>query len=370
MPSIEPEHDPFPESLVRIGLNDRVAALFQPLLADGLSPGRVARVDGRTSLVLAAGGPVRAEPSGTLLRDQASGAPPAVGDWVALRTRGEGTEPAIDAILPRSSQLTRNRADDGDVADIQVLAANVDAVLIVQAANNVNARRVQREVAQVWESGALPVVVLTKHDLVEDPDDAAGVVEDAAPGARIHFTNGLTGEGMQALATYTAGSRTIVLIGASGVGKSTLANRLLGEDLLDTGPVRVADNRGRHTTTARNLLPLPGGGALIDTPGLRTFGLWESEEGVSRVFDDVERFASGCRFSDCVHQGEPGCAVARAIADGLLDQSRLDDMRKLERELWHQQGRHHPRVRAENRRFGRMVRQSKQLRDRRREEFE
>jgi ribosome biogenesis GTPase len=217
--------------------------------------------------------------------------------------------------------------------ETQVVAANIDSIFIVHAANNINQRRIEREVAQVAAGGAAPVVVLNKCDLVSDIYGVLDEAEGAAPGVPVHAVAGLTGDRVDDLRGYAAGNRTVAFIGASGVGKSTLINRLLGEEILATSAVREDDQRGRHTTTARHLLPLPGGGALIDTPGMRSFGLSDSAAGVGQVFSDIVQLETSCRFSDCSHRGEPGCAVREALGSGELDRDRLDSFHKLNREL-------------------------------------
>ncbi len=352
------------ESLAAIGWNGRIAELFEPLLERGLSAGRVVRVDGQTSLIATNEVSTRAEASRGILEDPAgSVALPAVGDWVALRPRRDHPVAIVEAVLPRTSAITRIRRGDMSVGDVQVLAANIDTVFIVQAVDNLNIRRLEREVVQVWESGAAPAIVLTKGDLVDDTSPAAAAVEPVAGGAQIHVASGITGDGMESLVEYTQDHRTIALIGASGVGKSTLANWLLGSEVLATSAVRAHDGRGRHTTTARYLVAVPGGGALIDTPGLRSFGMWDAAEGVAATFPEIEELSRQCRFSDCRHAGEPGCAVREATEGGSLDAGRLDSYRTLERELEHEQSKHDKRARAgrrkEARAIGRRIRRNK-----------
>jgi ribosome biogenesis GTPase len=235
-------------------------------------------MDGPSGLVMMPSGIERAEPTRELLDSHDLASTPAVGDWVAVQVRPRHDTALIEGVLPRRSALIRRRSSRrvGEAAEAQVLAANVDIVFIVALAPEPNLRRIEREVSQIWESGADPVVVLTKRDLTQEPEAATSSVAAVAPGVPIHVVNGCTGEGVEAIGAYAAGNRTLVLIGASGVGKSTLANQLLGEEILATGAVREIDGRGRHTTTARHLLPLPGGGALIDTPGLRSFALYDA----------------------------------------------------------------------------------------------
>ncbi len=215
----------------------------------------------------------------------------------------------------------------------QVVAVNLDFAFVVQAANNVNRRRLEREAAQVASSGAEPVIVLNKADLVPDVAVLLDDLQMSVPLVPVHAVSGATGEGVEALTKYAKPDRTVAFIGASGVGKSTLTNRLLDEEVMDTGEVREDDQRGRHTTTARHLIPVPGGGALIDTPGMRSLGLSGIDDGVMAVFDDIAELAGECRFNDCSHTNEPGCAVLGAIFSGELTEERLGSFRKLNREL-------------------------------------
>jgi ribosome biogenesis GTPase len=293
-------------------------------------PGRVARPDKGSFLVLTAEGPLRAEVSGAL-RHAAGDDPtalPTVGDWVAVR---DGA--LVDAVLPRRTAFVRHGA--ANVTAGQVLAANVDVVFVVVAlATAPNLRRLERFLALAWESGAQPVVLLTKADLCEDLDAVLADVVSAAPGAPVHAVCSLTGEGVDDVRSHLAPGRTCVLLGASGVGKSTLANRLLGATYLATTAIRD-DGKGRHTTTHRELVPLPGGAVLIDTPGLRGLQLWDAEDGLDKAFSEVEALFGGCRFGDCAHESEPGCAVRAALEDGTLEPRRWESYRKLQRELRH-----------------------------------
>jgi ribosome biogenesis GTPase len=253
---------------------------------------------------------------------------PCTGDWAAVSL---GAEPLarISALLPRRTAVVRGSA--GTRSDGQVLAANVSHVLIgVSLAAKPDTGRVERLLALAWESGACPVVVLTKADAPYDPAWVAEV-SAAAPGASVLAVSALTGQGVDELAELI-GFGTAALIGQSGVGKSTLTNALVGAEVMDTGATRAVDEKGRHTTTTRELIALPGGGALIDTPGLRSVALFGGESGVEQAFHDVVELAASCRFSDCGHAGEPGCAVAAAVADGSLPQRRLESYRKLQRE--------------------------------------
>jgi ribosome biogenesis GTPase len=242
----------------------------------------------------------------------------------------------VVAVLPRRSAVVRGDTIDGVAQDAQVLAANIDVVLIVQSlTNGANARRLERELVLAYESGAMPVVVLTKADAVGEPEVALAIeaVIGSAAGVDVVVTSARSGIGLEDLHALVADNRTIALIGASGVGKSTLINALVGSEVQDTGDVRAGDQRGRHTTTARELVLLPGGGVLVDTPGLRTVSLWDADEGLSKAFGDIETLATQCRFTDCAHDREPGCAVKAAIERGELDRDRLRHYRHLDAEL-------------------------------------
>lgn len=250
----------------------------------------------------------------------------AVGDWVAVRIVDEDTR-LVHAVLPRRSTLRRQ--DPGSGQAEQLLAANVDLVLIVAPLDRLRVSRVERELLVAWESGARPVVVLSKADVAEDAAAAADAMARRTGGAEVVTTSARSGEGIDRISALLRPNLTAVLFGPSGAGKSSLANALLGDEVLATGEVRDADHRGRHTTTSRQLVPLPGGGVLIDTPGIRSIGVWGGEEGLSAAFADVQELAMACRFRDCRHEREPGCAVSDAVARGALDPARLDSYRKL-----------------------------------------
>jgi ribosome biogenesis GTPase len=276
---------------------------------------------------------------------------PAVGDWVALRSREGPGRTLVHAVLPRRTAFVRRAAGDQTVQ--QVLAANVDTVFLVMGLDrDYNPRRIERALVLAWESGAEPVIVLNKTDLSDEVEACRAEVEAAAPGVPVVALSAKRSEGLGDLGPWLRRGRTVALLGSSGVGKSTIVNRLLGEERQRTREVRESDQRGRHTTTHRELLALPGGGLLIDTPGLREIQLWATEEGLAAAFDDVETFAAGCRFRDCAHEAEPGCAVRAAVAEGRLLPERLASFHKLRAELRSLEIREDPeRLRAERARW-------------------
>ncbi len=256
---------------------------------------------------------------------------PAVGDWVAARPLPGERKAAIEAVLPRRSAFARKQA--GLRTEEQVVAANVDTVFLVQAlGHDFNLRRLERYLVAAWESGADPVIVLTKADLAADVGDAVAEAETVAFDVPVLALSAATGEGLPQLEPYLVPGCTVALLGSSGVGKSTLVNRLAGREVLATQEIR-ADGRGRHTTSHRELVPLPSGALLLDTPGMRELQLWAGEESLDGAFADVAELAAQCRFADCAHGTEPGCAVRAALADGRLDPERWDSYRKLQREV-------------------------------------
>jgi ribosome biogenesis GTPase len=281
--------------------------------------------DGREVLASAAG-KLQYEASGR-------GELPTVGDWVCASVRQEEGRATIHRLLERRTKISRKGA--GSVTDEQVLAANIDTVFLVNSLNqDLNPRRIERYLALASESGARPVLLLTKADLCEEPAEAVAEVQRLAPFVSVHVVSALDGTGLAELALYLGPGQTSVLLGLSGVGKSTLVNRILGEERQEVREIRSNDGRGRHTTTSRQLLFLPEGGMLIDTPGMRELQLWDANEGVGPTFQDVEEAASRCRFTDCGHHAEtPGCAVQAAIESGALSAEHVANWSKLRREL-------------------------------------
>ena len=328
-----------PTRLTDLGWNDVWAAHLDAPGPEG-RPGRVLVAHRGACVVATAEDEVTVEASGTLRREtRAGGIVPAVGDWVVVTS-------AIERILPRRSAISRKVK--GKAAQVQVIAANVDTVFLVSGLDgDFNLRRIERALVAVWDTGAQPVVVLTKSDLVTDLADKKGAVEAIAAGVAVHGVSAREDIGLEALAPYRRRGSTIALLGSSGAGKSTLVNRLLGWDRQDTGSVRENDSRGRHTTTKRELIVLPAGGVLVDTPGLRELQLWEGEGGLDAVFADVTADAGACRFRDCGHEEEPGCAVRAAWAAGGVTPERIESYRKLQKELGHVASLRDERVRQE-----------------------
>lgn len=326
-----------------LGWDDGFAAAFKQYRAEGLVPARVAAQHRGGYDVLGEAGERRVRVSGRLRHEAGTaGGLPAVGDWVALR------EETIQALLPRRSAFSRKAA--WAPTEEQVLAANLDSVFVVTALNSdLNLRRLERYLTLAWESGASPVIVLTKADLCDDVGAALLAVEPVAIGVQAHAVSNLTGAGLEQLESHLAPARTIALLGSSGVGKSSLANRLAGDELQATKEI-AEDGRGRHTTTSRQLIRLPAGALLVDTPGLRELQLWDADEGIHEAFADVDELAAECRFNDCSHTREPGCAVQAAIEEGRLPLTRLQSYRQLQRELERLALKQNARLRSEARR--------------------
>jgi ribosome biogenesis GTPase len=319
--------------LRELGFGDGFEGSFAPFAARGLVPGRVVAGHARALCVRTQEGEAVATIAGRL-RHEARGPSglPTVGDWVALRPPEAGHRTVIEALLPRRTAFVRRAPGDRSVA--QVLAANVDTVFLVMGLDgDFNPRRLERALVLAWESGADPVVLLNKADLCEDLAARRREIERVAPGVPVLVIAAKPGEGLEALMPWLTPGRTVALLGSSGVGKSTLVNRLLGREKQKTREVRAADQRGRHTTTHRELIALPGGALLLDTPGLREIQLWSDGTGLDAAFEDVSGLFASCRFTDCSHGREPGCAVRAAVEEGRLDPARLESFRKLQAEL-------------------------------------
>jgi len=299
-----------------------------------------------------------AEVSGRFRHDAAGAADfPTVGDWVGVRRSGVDSRAIIECVLARRSVVSRAAA--GRVVERQVIAANVDTIFVVTALpQDLNARRLERYLAMVWDAGALPVIVLNKSDLSGDPEAARDALGARLPLVDIALVSALHDRGLDALDAWLRPGQTIALLGSSGVGKSTVVNRLLGRDAMKVAAISDADGRGRHTTTARQLVELPGGALLIDTPGMRELQPWGGAESVDAAFDDVIALAAGCRFGDCAHDREPGCAVTAAVESGRLDPDRLGHYRRLGREAAFEERKRDKAVAAEHKRRWKQIHQA------------
>jgi ribosome biogenesis GTPase len=330
-------------NLEDLGWDAFFADAFEPYAGDNLIPARVsARHHGPCELFTERG-PMGGLPAGKLSDDEL----PAVGDWVAARPVDGERKAVIEAVLPRRTSFTRKEAFKRTVE--QVVAANVDTVFLVTAFGfDLNPRRLERYLTSAWDSGSNPVIIVNKNDVATDPEAELLEVEPVAIGVPMHAVSAVTGEGLDALDPYLERGRTIALLGSSGVGKSTLVNRFAGREVLATADTS-AGGRGRHTTSHRELVPLPSGAILLDTPGMRELQLWAGEEVLDTTFSEISELAAECKFSDCAHEREPGCAIRGALGDGTLSQERWDSYRKLQRELRALEIRKDARLRSEAR---------------------
>lgn len=345
--------------LERFGFDSFFASRFVPFASRGLVAARVLREERESLLVVTEDGERVGEPSGRLHHRAASRLDlPAVGDWVALRAADGGGPAVVEAVVPRRNGVVRKAP--GSAARPQVLAANVDTLLVAMGLDaDFNPRRLERYAALAWESEARPLVVLTKSDACADVPARVAEAEAAAPGAAVVAVSAVTGAGVETLAAHLAPGRTLALVGMSGVGKSTLVNRLLGFEAQAVQAVRGSDGRGRHTTTRRDLLLLPSGALLVDTPGMRELALWDG--GGDEGFPDVAALAEGCRYRDCAHEDEPGCAVRAAAETGDLAAGRLASWKKLRKEeAWLARRQDEGRARAEKERWKGLTRGAKE----------
>ena len=341
-------------TLEELGWTQRFAEAFEPYRGKSLSPARVSLEHTHIYRVTSPDGERLGRVAGRL-RHAASGRIdfPAVGDWVAIETLASGREARIHAVLPRATQFSRRAA--GHPTEAQVVAANIDVVFLISGLDgDFNPRRIERYLVTAWDSGASPVIVLNKADLVEDPGPFVREAESAGRGVPVEVVSARQADSVERLRAYVGAGRTAALLGSSGVGKSSLANALVGEELLRIRDVRAGDHRGRHTSTSRQLVLLPGGGILIDTPGMRELQLWDTGESVAGAFADIESIGADCRFRDCRHVSEPGCAVVAAVNTGTLAAERLGSYRKLQAEQQHQAAQQDERARIEIKRAGKI----------------
>lgn len=336
--------------LTSYGWSERLQDAFSPYAAQGLVPGRIIIQQRGGYRVITEAGEVDARASGALMRETTESGRPTAGDWVALEARPGETTALVRQVLPRATAFIRKAS--GTRGGAQVVAANADVAFLVASLNaDLNLRRLERYLATTYESGAQPVVVLTKADLAEDPDRIVAEVQAVAFDVPVLVISSKTGQGLDTVFQHLKPGQTAVLLGSSGAGKSTLLNALAGEERMDTGAIREADDRGRHTTTHRELILLPSGGLILDTPGMRELGLWEADAGVAAAFEDVEALTAACRFSDCKHGREPGCAVRAAIAAGELPEDRWRAYQKLQAELSFERRREDPKAAIENKKL-------------------
>ncbi|MEM9487159.1 MAG: ribosome small subunit-dependent GTPase A [Cyanobacteria bacterium P01_F01_bin.116] len=318
--------------LASLGWSDTFAHSFAAYADQGYCVGRVAVVYRSQYRLFTEQGELTATLTGKFRHQtQAPEEFPTVGDWVVMQTPSDVNQAIIEAVLPRKSQFSRQAA--GNPTAAQVVAANIDTLFLVSGLDHdFNLRRIERYLVMAWESGANPVILLNKADLCEDLEHKQMAVEEIAFGVPIITLSALEKTNLEALAAYLEPRQTIALLGSSGVGKSTLTNQLMGSDVQTTQTVRTDDSRGRHTTTSRTMLRLPSGALLIDTPGMRELQLWLAEDSLDETFTDIETLAQHCRFRNCQHQSEPGCAVQAALATGELLEKRLSSYQKLQKE--------------------------------------
>lgn len=322
-------------NLAQFGWSDRYAHSFIPYCQQGLTAGRVAVEYRNSYLVYTEQGEHVAEVTGKF-RHQATGIQdfPAVGDWVAIQLRAAEQKASIHAVLPRASKFSRKVA--GSTTEEQVIAANVDTVFLISGLDgDFNLRRIERYLILGWESGATPVIVLNKADQCPNLEQHLAEVEAIALGVPVIALSAAQQQGIEQLNPYLQTGQTVALLGSSGVGKSTITNLLKGEPVQAVQAVRRGDDRGKHTTTQRQLIPLPSGALIIDTPGMRELQVWSGAEAIPETFSDIETLAQQCRFRNCQHEQEPGCAIQQALTNGQLKAERLLNYQKLQRELQH-----------------------------------
>ncbi|SCY34246.1 ribosome small subunit-dependent GTPase A [Alkaliphilus peptidifermentans] len=339
-------------NLKMLGWNDFFQEGYNNSQSEGYEMGRICVEHKHIYRIYTRIGEVIGEISGKM-RFHANGMNdyPAVGDWVLINLREEEKKATINGIIPRKSKISRKVA--GNETEEQILAANFDTVFIVSSLNkDFNVRRIERYLIMAWESGGSPVIILSKADLCDNIDEKIEELLPIALGVPIHIISSVDGIGMREIEQYFGMGKTVAVLGSSGVGKSTLINHLAKKEVLEVQNIREVDDRGRHTTTHRQLVILPSGGIIIDTPGMREFQLWDGDEGVNDTFEDINSLALNCKFNDCSHEAEPGCAVKTAIKDGNLLESRYKSFKKLEKELIHFEKRKNELERINNKKKG------------------
>ena len=339
-------------NLNEYGWDGHFEEAFSKYNNDELIPARIVADYGQSVRVIAQDGEIDVQRH--IHEERAFG----VGDFVALRYSAESFRYFIEHLLPRKTMFSRVAA--GQVLKEQIVAANIDWVFIMQSLNHdFNLRRLERYMIAAWESGAMPVVVLTKSDLCEDVESKINEAFQVAVGANIHAVSAVSRQGLDEIRSYFKVGKTVALMGSSGVGKSTLVNVMAGKEILKTQEVLRDDDRGRHTTTHRELVLLPDGGLVMDTPGMRTMGMWQAEAGMDSIFGDIEELAEQCRFRDCVHEKEPGCAVKAALEDGTLESERWESYKKLKKEMAHLDRKKEQKLRMHDRQFTKMIKNNK-----------
>jgi ribosome biogenesis GTPase / thiamine phosphate phosphatase len=347
-------------NLAQLGWSDRHAHSFTSYCQSEFTVGRIAREYRNSYLLYTEQGEQSAEVTGKL-RHQATGIQdfPAVGDWVVIQTRVSEQRATIHAILPRTSKFSRKVA--GSAIEEQIIATNVDTVFLVSGLDgDLNLRRIERYLILAWESGVNPVILLNKADLCLNLEQCLMEVKEIAMGVPIVMLSAMQQQGMELLQPYLQPGKTIVLLGSSGVGKSTITNQLKGESVQTVQAVRLGDDRGKHTTTHRQLMILPSGALIIDTPGMRELQVWSATEGLPETFMDIETLVEQCRFRNCQHESEPGCAIQQALAAGQLDPKRFLNYQKLQREAQHLARKQNQRLTlAEKERWKKMTKASR-----------
>ena len=321
------------KNLHKYGWNEFFEASFSEYSSKGFSVARVAVEHRNYYELYSDGGDVSADKSGKLFYNAEDGNDlPAVGDWVVIKLVPNEAKAVIEAVLPRKTKFSRKKA--GATTDEQIVASNIDTAFVVSSLNqDLNPRRIERYLTLAWDSGVTPIIVLNKSDLCKNLDEVTAEIEEISFGAPIHIISALNKSGLDELSEYFNGNKTVAVLGSSGVGKSTLINSLSDWTKMKVSDIGLYKDKGRHTTSHRELTLLPGGGLIIDTPGMREIQLWEGSEGLAETFEDIEALMLECKFSDCKHESEPGCAVKAALKSGELDELRLKSYKKLLNEI-------------------------------------